>query len=140
MGTTKEPIVITPQPGKFLGKNNKDQNGPGYSRSFLLVINMAREFSKGFYSSKTWQDCRNRYGAMRGWLCEDCLKRGLYRPGKEVHHVEELTPMNINRPEVTLNFDNLVLLCKECHKARHDTRMKDRRYVIGPDGEIICDT
>lgn len=98
---------------------------------------MAQDFSKGFYSTKTWQDCRNRYAAMRGWLCEDCMKRGLYKPGVEVHHIEELTPLNIHRPEVTLNFDNLVLLCRECHKARHDKRLRDRRYTIAPDGEVI---
>lgn len=98
---------------------------------------MAQDFSKGFYSTKAWQDCRNRYAAMRGWLCEDCMKRGLYKPGVEVHHIEELTPLNINRPEVTLNEANLVLLCRECHKARHDKRLRDRRYTIAPDGEVI---
>lgn len=65
------------------------------------------------------------------------MKRGIYKPGVEVHHIEELTPWNIHRPEVTLNMDNLVLLCRECHKARHDTRMRDRRYAIGPRGEVI---
>ena len=65
------------------------------------------------------------------------MKRGIYKPGIEVHHIEELTPLNIHRPEVALNMDNLVLLCRECHKARHDARMRDRRYVIGPDGEVI---
>lgn len=101
---------------------------------------MAREFARSFYSSKTWQDCRNEYAKTARYLCEDCLRRGIYKPGVEVHHIEELTPANIHRPEVTLSFGNLVLLCRECHKARHDTRMKDRRYVIGPDGEVICDT
>lgn len=101
---------------------------------------MAKEFSRGFYSSAAWQSCRNEYMKRAHYLCEDCLKRGIYRPAKEVHHIEELTPMNIHRPEVSLNFDYLVALCKECHKARHDTRMKDRRYIIGPDGEVICDT
>ena len=98
---------------------------------------MSKQFSRQFYSSKTWQDCRNNYGAMRGWLCEDCLKRGIYKPGKEVHHIEELTPMNIHRPEIALNFDNLVLLCKECHKARHNDKTKGRRYTIGENGEVI---
>lgn len=65
------------------------------------------------------------------------MKRGIYKPGIEVHHIEELTPLNIHRPEVALNMDNLVLLCRECHKARHDTRMRGRRYDIGPDGEVI---
>lgn len=68
------------------------------------------------------------------------MKRGLYTPGVEVHHVEELTPYNIHRPEITLNEDNLALLCRECHKARHDHRLRDRRYTIGPDGEVICNT
>lgn len=100
---------------------------------------MAKEFSRAFYSSGAWQHCRNTYGAAHSWLCEDCLRRGIYTPGVEVHHVEELTPFNIDRPEVTLNWDNLVLLCRECHKARHDTRMRGRRYQIGPNGEIIVD-
>jgi len=100
---------------------------------------MAKDFSRQFYSSKAWQSCRNEYASRHGWLCEDCLKRGIYKPGKEVHHVEELTPLNINRPEVTLSFDNLVLLCKECHKARHDKRNNGRRYLIGDDGEIIIE-
>ena len=64
------------------------------------------------------------------------MKRGVYKPGIEVHHIEELTPYNIHRPEIALNWDNLTLLCKECHQARHKGR-KDRRYVIGPDGEIF---
>ena len=97
---------------------------------------MAREFARAFYSSKRWQDCRNTYGAMKGWLCEDCMRRGIYTPGVEVHHTEELTPANINRPEVTLSFANLVLLCRECHKARHKGQ-GGRRYLIGDDGEII---
>lgn len=73
-------------------------------------------------------------------MCEDCLKRGIYTPGVEVHHIEELTLLNIHRPEVTLNPENLVLLCRDCHKARHKTNTKDRRYTIGPNGEVICDT
>lgn len=99
---------------------------------------MAREFSRKFYSSATWQTCRNNYAAMRGHLCEDCLRRGIYRPGVEVHHIEELTPLNINRPEVALNYDNLVLLCRECHKERHCH--SDRRYIFGENGEVIIST
>ena len=70
-------------------------------------------------------------------LCEDCMKRGIYKPAKEVHHIEELTPDNIHRPEIALNFDNLVALCKECHKARHNARENGKRYFFGINGEII---
>ena len=98
---------------------------------------MAKEYARQFYSSKAWQSCRNEYMKCAGYLCEDCLRRGIYKPAKEVHHIEELTPENIHRPEIVLSFDNLVALCKECHKARHNEREKDRRYIIGDNGEII---
>ena len=101
---------------------------------------MAREFAKQFYSSKAWQDCRNNYAAMKGHLCENCLKRGLYRPGEIVHHMIEIDPVTVNNPEVSLNFANLQLLCRDCHAAAHKPYSKHRRYVIGPDGEVICDT
>jgi len=100
---------------------------------------MAKEFAKQFYSSKAWQDCRNGYARSVGYLCEDCLRRGIYKPGEIVHHKIEVTPMNITVPEVVLSWDNLRLLCRECHSREHDKRQKDRRYVIGPNGEIIID-
>ena len=98
---------------------------------------MAREFAKQFYSSAAWQSCRNEYMKRAHYLCEDCLARGIYKPAKEVHHIEELTPANIHRPEIALNFDNLVALCKNCHKERHSERAKGMRYVFGTDGKII---
>ena len=76
---------------------------------------MAREFAKQFYSSKQWQDCRNSYARNKRYLCENCLRRGIYKPGEIVHHVIEITPDNIYKPEVALNFDNLELLCRDCH-------------------------
>ncbi len=88
-------------------------------RLFSLVINMAKEFARGFYSSKQWQECRNEYARRKHYLCEDCLRRGIYKPGVIVHHIEELTPFNITNPEIALGFDNLELLCRECHLREH---------------------
>ena len=98
---------------------------------------MARAFAKQFYSSKAWQDCREGYAAYRGHLCEDCLKRGLYTPGEIVHHIEELTPTNITDPRISLNWNNLRLVCRECHFKEHDKRIKDRRYTFGSNGEVL---
>lgn len=64
----------------------------------------------------------------------------MYNPGEIVHHRIEIDPITINNPEVSLNFDNLELLCRECHAAAHKPYSKDRRYVIGQNGEVICDT
>lgn len=89
---------------------------------------MAKDFSRAFYKSAAWQQCRASYWRSRGGLCEDCLKEGRITPGKEVHHIEELTPDNIGNPAVTLNHANLVLLCHDCHGKRH--RQPSRRYVV----------
>ena len=55
-------------------------------------------------------------------LCERCLARGLIRQGDEVHHKIRLTPENINDPNISLNWENLEMLCKECHEKEHDRR------------------
>lgn len=98
---------------------------------------MARQFAKQFYSSKAWQDCRNEYAKRRHYLCEDCLRRGIYKPGVIVHHIEELTPQNIHRPEIALGFNNLRLLCRDCHAEQHNERSNGRRYIFGDDGRVI---
>ena len=114
---------------------------------------MAKPFAKKFYSSKAWQDCRNEYAKRQHYLCENCLRKGIYRPGTIVHHVIELDPINIERPEIALNFDNLELLCRECHAAIHDNaggrwaevnkrkrarREASNRYIIGENGKIFA--
>lgn len=101
---------------------------------------MAREFAKRFYSSKSWQDCRDAYAAKQRHLCENCLKRGIYTPGEIVHHKIEIDPVTVNNPEQSLNFDNLELLCRKCHAEKHKRYNKGRRYTIGSNGEVICDT
>ena len=98
---------------------------------------MAKAFARQFYSSKAWQDCRNEYAKSQHYLCENCMRKGIYKPGVIVHHVEELTAENIHRPEVALNFGNLELLCRECHAEQHNERSKGKRYLFGDEGEII---
>lgn len=89
---------------------------------------MARDFSRAFYKSAAWKSCRDAYWRSKGGLCEDCLKEGRITTGAEVHHVVELTPDNIGNPAVTLNWDNLCLLCHDCHMKRH--AKNPRRYFI----------
>lgn len=71
---------------------------------------MAKPWAKAFYNSPRWRKCREAFVASRLFLCERCGE-----PGVEVHHKVELTPLNINDPEITLNWDNLELLCHRCH-------------------------
>ena len=100
---------------------------------------MAKPFARKFYSSKAWQDCRNEYAARVHYLCERCLKRGIYRPGVIVHHKIEIDPVTIEQPEVALNFNNLELLCRDCHAEVHKASSKGRGYFFGNNGEVIID-
>lgn len=75
---------------------------------------MARQFSEKFYKSKEWEQVR-KYVLMRDRYC--CKHCG--RPAQEVHHIIHLSPENIWDVKVTLNPDNLISLCKDCHFAQH---------------------
>ena len=101
---------------------------------------MAKDFAVGFYKSKQWQRCREGYIASVHGLCEDCLKKGVYNPGVIVHHIEHITQANINKPEVTLNFNNLKLVCRDCHAKEHSKEV-NKRYEIDLNGnvKINCD-
>ncbi|TCT23381.1 HNH endonuclease [Melghiribacillus thermohalophilus] len=67
-----------------------------------------------FYKSKAWRQCRDAYYVAKHGLCERCSS-----PGKIVHHRIYLTPENINDPDISLNWNNLELLCQDCHNKEH---------------------
>lgn len=69
-------------------------------------------------------------------LCERCLQNGLVVPAEIVHHKIELTPININNPDITLNFNNLEAVCRECHADIHNRR--EKRFKIMEDGRVIA--
>ncbi len=82
---------------------------------------MARDFSRAFYKSKQWRHIRQIALQHAHFMCEnekcnECLHL-------EVHHKIHLTPENINDPKISLNLDNLKVLCRDCHFKEHE---KDR--------------
>lgn len=93
-----------------------------------------KEFAKAFYKSKAWQRTRDTYAASVGGLCERCLQSGLYTAGEIVHHKRELTPENIADPNISLCWDNLELLCRDCHGKAHG---KVKRYRVDEFGRVI---
>ena len=95
---------------------------------------MAKEYSKSFYNSIAWKECRESFLKSRNYLCEECLKKGILTPASDVHHIIEITPDNITNPRITLNHKNLKALCKECHNREHSS--KTRRYTIDKHGHV----
>lgn len=76
---------------------------------------MAKDWARRFYKGKPWQCCRDGYIQERiridGGMCEVCREK----LGYIVHHKILLTPLNINDPEISLNWEHLSFECKDCH-------------------------
>lgn len=89
---------------------------------------------RAFYNSQAWKDCRRAYRKSVGGLCEMCLAEGRYTPGDMVHHRIHLTPANINNPGITLNWNNLQLLCRDHHALVHGARAG--RYIVDENGRV----
>lgn len=79
-----------------------------------------------FYHSTQWLKVRKAYKLYRHNICERCGGVGYI-----VHHKKYINSSNIFNPDVTLNFDNLELLCLDCHNAEH---IAD--YELTPFGEV----
>ena len=93
---------------------------------------MAKDFSKSFYNSTSWKKTRNAYFNEKYGLCELCNKAG-----EEVHHIIPLSPSNINDPNITLNWDNLQLLCRSCHElVEEKARALRDGLVFTEDGQL----
>lgn len=71
--------------------------------------------SKKFYDSPAWKKTREAYRAKQNGICERCGQ-----PNAEiVHHKEYLNDERLNDSDYTLNFENLELLCIDCHNREH---------------------
>ena len=98
---------------------------------------MAQEFAKAFYNSPAWIRTRKLYAKSKDGLCERCLAKGLYTPGKIVHHRIYLDDAGLRDPNIALSFDNLELLCQDCHNKEHNRKDPERCYSFDAYGNII---
>lgn len=90
---------------------------------------MARDFARAFYHSKAWKTAREAYMSTTVMssdgricppgMCERCFERGKLVPAEIVHHIRYLSPENIGDHEVSLSFDNLMRVCRDCHAELH---------------------
>lgn len=85
-----------------------------------------------FYRSDTWKLARAIKIAQAGGVCERCGTIG-----EEVHHKTYLTPENITDCNISLNQENLELLCKECHNEEHGRFNSKADYKFDKEGNII---
>jgi hypothetical protein len=72
-----------------------------------------------FYCSKAWRDLSFRLKIERGGKCERCGETIEDMKDLIGHHKTELTEDNINNLNISLNPDNIEVICFDCHNKEH---------------------
>lgn len=96
--------------------------------------------NKAFYYSAAWKNTRRNYKQSVGGLCERCLAKGMIVPADIVHHKIPLTDENVKDLSISLSWDNLQALCRQCHAEVHDDMYAERtgrRYKINNNGQVV---
>lgn len=94
---------------------------------------MSRGSQAQFYKTGAWVNCREEYLKKVGGLCEICLSKGMIVPAEIVHHKVHLNVENLYDPNISLCFDNLQAVCRDCHAKLHG---KEKRFTVRADGTV----
>lgn len=104
---------------------------------------------KNFYHSKAWERVRKSVWLKQNLLCANCGKPvyvdGIsdYIPKEHrrigiVHHITELNNTNVYDDNITLNEDNLIGVCIDCHNTIHNVNTSVRsQYDFDDNGNLI---
>lgn len=76
-----------------------------------------------FYKSIPWQVAREIKIRDANGKCERCGALG-----EEVHHKTRLTVLNYMDTSISLNQENLELLCRKCHNVEHKRFSKEKEF------------
>ena len=96
------------------------------------------EGTRWFYQTREWKRCRASYRKQAGGLCERCKANGAVNAGVIVHHIKPITEANVCDPSVTLNTENLMLVCRKCHNEIHEG--VEKRFSLDEMGRVIIDS
>lgn len=85
----------------------------------------SRDKRTAFYKSKKWRDLltmikMERTNSLGLNSCEKCGKPMVGRKSAIGHHVIELTEENVDDVTISLNQDNVELVCHQCHNDIHN--------------------
>lgn len=83
-----------------------------------------------FYKSDAWKIARQIKIMKTNGLCERCGGIGV-----EVHHIQRLNVDNVKDASVSINPENLELLCRECHNEEH--KRFSRKNQFDEDGNLL---
>ena len=108
-----------------------------------------RSIDTYFYKTTRWKNTRKLYALSKHCICERCgvpiYMSGIndYLPKDKrikgiVHHKIHLDSTNYMKEEIAYSFDNLELLCIDCHNNEHMSKelLRDG-YKFDEEGNII---
>lgn len=100
---------------------------------------MSQGLRAKFYKSQQWKRCRAAFFKYKGGLCERCLNKmpPEYHPGEIVHHKIYLTDDNLYDLDISLDFDNLELLCRKCHAEEHSATDDTKRWKVDDNENLV---
>ena len=80
----------------------------------------SKEYRK-LINTRKWQKLRLQALSKTNYLCAVCLKNDITTPATEVHHIAPIESgvTNEHMKHLCYNPDNLLSVCKECHKKEH---------------------
>ena len=76
-----------------------------------------------FYKSPAWLAARDLKIMSVNGICERCGAIGI-----EVHHKSRISVDNVGDTSISINQDNLELLCRECHNKEHNRFSKENQF------------
>lgn len=87
---------------------------------------------QSFYASKVWINLKQLLYFERGCKCEECSKFITKSIDAIGHHKNELTPENVSDVMISLNPENIKIVCFDCHnkiEGRFGYNIKAERKV-----------
>ena len=95
----------------------------------------------GFYQTKQWKKVRQAYWYEQGGKCERCDNEDTDDMTMIVHHKDHLTEEDIQKGNFKkmYGFENLELLCIDCHNKEHGNTSKPTKegYIFDDNGDLI---
>ena len=78
-----------------------------------------------FYNSRPWRNLRLKALERDHHECQMCKKNSKVNKivfANTVHHIQEVK----NRPDLAMDLDNLISLCRGCHEKIHQRELVKR--------------
>lgn len=85
-----------------------------------------------FYYSNAWRKLSRYIKMIKRGVCEECGLRGT-----EVHHIIPINDANVDDQNISLNPDNLQLLCTSCHNAKRKADAIREGLTFTENGDVI---